>query len=148
MRHYQYSLSTGQTIVSPVDLSYAYDPSSNIDLNAITPSDFRKISILADEKMADIVTELSDGKQWRTPSSVLSQPVLSGISSAKNFCVIHNGTIYIKDGRKYIKLESFLKNASHDELEFVLRYIAFQASVCQAALAGEEASREATNEAV
>lgn len=148
MRHYQYPLPTGQTIVSPVDLSYAYDPALTVDLKKISPEDFRKVSILADEKMADIVTELSDGKQWRTPAAVLSQPTNPAISPAANCCLIHNGTIFIKDGRKFTKLETILKNGTREELEFVLRSVAFQASICQAALAGEEVSPAASGKAV
>lgn len=148
MRYYQYPLTTGQTVVSPVDLSYAYDPALNISLKNVSASDFKKISFLADEKMADIVTELSDGKQWRTPAAVLSQPYDSEMSAAKNCCLIHNGTIYIKDGRKYTNLESIIKNGTREELEFVLRNVAFQASICQAALAGEELSPAASSKAV
>lgn len=148
MRNHQYPLPTGQIIVSPVDLSYAYDPSLTIDLKKITPTDFKKISILADEKMADIVTELSDGKQWRTPSSALSQPLNHETSYAKNYCLIQNATLYIRDGRKFTALESILKNGTREELEYVLRNVAFQASICQAALAGEELSSTAPSEAV
>lgn len=140
MKMKQYPMSTGQIVVSPVDLSYAYNNSLIIDKNLISDTDWKKISVLADPDMADIITELADGKQWRAPAEVLSNPNDPSVSPVKHKCLIQNGTIYIKDGRKYLKLEDLIQTATMEELEILLCSVAYQAAVCQAALAGLEIS--------
>lgn len=136
MKYYQYPLRSGQTIVSPVDLSYALTANLTINLDLVSSADFRRISILADENMADIVTELSEGKVWRTPTIALAQPATEEFSP-QNFCMIHKGNVYIRNGCRYVLLDSFLETATYDECLYVTKNLAFQAAICQAALAAK-----------
>lgn len=147
MKYYQYPLRSGQTIVSPVDLSYALAANQTIDLNRISPADFRRISILADEIMADIVTELSEGKVWRTPAVALAQPAIEGFSP-QNFCLIHKGKVYIRNGYRYVLLDSFLETATYDECLYVTQNLAFQAAICQAALAAKHDPDQSLEQAI
>lgn len=145
MKYYQYPLRTGQTVVSPVDLSYAFGATNTIDLNCIKPADSRRISILADESMADVVTELSEGKVWRLPAIAIHQPATNE-PSAQNYCVTHKGKIYIKDGKRYTLLDNLLETASRDELLFIIQNIAYQAAICQAALSIQHSTDMANRE--
>lgn len=148
MKYRQYKTTTGQTIISPVDLTYAATLSMQVNPEKIRPNDFSQISILRDENMADIVMELMNGTPWLTPALAITSITNRDASKIKNFCIDSKGTILIRNGRSYVPVQEFAKSASKQELAIVLMQLAEQTAVCQAALAGIELEKKSQHEAV
>lgn len=144
----QYSSTSGHTIVSSIDLTYACNSEWQVDPSKIAPKDLKHVSFLADEYMADIVSELSDGKKWFMPNLAVANPGDPELSRNKNYCVMQNGRIMVRNGRCYSPLEQCIETCEKDELALILLRLAHQTVLCQAALAGLQNSEKDQSKAV
>ena len=133
--HSLYPTSTGQTIVSPVNLDYAMNPYHQIEIDRITPADFTQINILADEAMAYTIRDLMDKKTWRTADEIIAAPSESNVQENGEYCVMQGSTVYIRHGRKFEPLSNVIEKSDKLTLSIVLRFVACQAALCQAAIA-------------
>lgn len=138
MKQYQYDLPTGQIVLSPSNLYYAFNEKTELDFTKIKKHDLARLSVFANNRFANICQELSDSKSWRTPNAAINEPDHPELSREKNFCVIHNGSLYILNGTRYVPLDNMIESADADMLALILQKVAFQAAICQAALAGQD----------
>jgi len=128
---YQYQLSDGRTVISPVGLDYALNYNARyLLLDKLTANDAKHISVLADSDMALMVSMAMDSGTWEDPNYLMASASRVQISYPRNFCILQNGKIFVNDG-KYIELNKFLAKADNEEKELLIRQLALQAALAQ-----------------
>ena len=130
MRTYKYQTTDNRTVFSPKPLLYAMTASNLVDLKKMEDEDAKNISIIAGDCMA----ELFDAA---TPTDIPTEqlkPLPDRSWYLHNCCVLEGNKLYIRDGKNYKALSSFMEKADPDELKYVLTQVAMQAALCRAEL--------------
>lgn len=129
MNTHRYDLDEGKIILSSKPLTYAMGASGTVDLKKLTPEDYSQISIIADPQLEELLRIMQNS------ASALELNSTGDETTAQlNCCILREGEVLIKDGT-YKPLQHFLKDASKDELRYVLAQVARQAALLHSEMA-------------
>lgn len=133
-KFYHYMSTDGRYIVSTSRLNYAASKSSNcIDLSVLTEKDLSSVSIFANPVSDLLLRELTETPaEWLPATNLLQMPWTErvGTSMFRNGCILHDGVIYVTNG-EYVPLDTYVKDASKEELVQMLYTVAIQAALAQ-----------------
>lgn len=139
--YYTYELRDGRIAYSGKDLTHALTKDRFLDLSTLTPAESRQLSIAATEEMNLLMKAAMDGAPWLPPSELTclsDEECLQKASSYKSVCVIQNGTVKLRNGRRFVALGKVADTGSRDTLAFYLWNVGLQAALAQMDLAKRE----------
>lgn len=125
MEFNRYDNTHGQTVLAATDLTYALTLNNKLDMGSLTAEDLSEIITLNDAYSAEVLAEALSDAKWLSVKEALENPCGKEQRSIKNYIVADDSAIYIRDGRKYLLLDTFLANASREALQEATRKTMF-----------------------
>lgn len=134
MKYLQYQSTTGHTILSPKDISYAMTTHLRIDPAKLLDNDLKECTMVPNESVAALLQILMQDRGYCDAQELLSGATYPDRDPITNSCVLENGSLFIRRGEQYVALSNFTQKATKAELKIALNRIALQAAVCHAEL--------------
>lgn len=134
MNSYKYCTTDNRMIFSPVPLDYALTVNNTVNINNVTPTDTKRISIVANSGIAEILSAAQESVSCKQRWTDSLADKNTNTWYLHNYCVLVGDKIHIRDGNEYIPLSSFLETATAEEMKYVLTQVAMQATLCRAEL--------------